>query len=100
MASIRWSLEKAPGGGWRGLIHLPDGYFTAGQGPTKKLAMAKAAGLAEKVLDNPLLKAALPPQAQLALKGAKLLAAGPAGALAMKALKSKKLKSFAKGLFG
>ena len=98
-STIRWALKPAGGGGWQGEIHLPDGFIAAGQGPTKQVAMSKAANLASKVLDNPLLKAALPPQAQLALRGAKLLAAGPVGTMALKALKSKKLKSLAKALF-
>jgi len=50
------------------------------EGESKAEAIARAARLAEQILNDPLVQAAIPPQALAAIKGAKLLAlAGHAG---------------------
>lgn len=76
--TIAWELRRTADG-WAGTIALPPGFAgcsmqTTAKGGTPRQALARAAGLAEKALSNPALQALLPPQAQIALKGAKLLA--------------------------
>jgi hypothetical protein len=92
--------------GWEGTITLPSSGGAASaivtaKGPTKNSAMTRATGLANQVLQSPVFKALIPPQAALAIKAAGALAkVGPKIArVAVNVLKSKPLKSLAK-LFG
>ena len=92
--------------GWEGTVTLPSAGGAASavvtaKGPTKSTALSRATGLASQVLNSPVFKALLPPQAALALKAAGQLAkVGPKIAnIAAKVLKSKPLRSLAK-LFG
>jgi hypothetical protein len=92
--------------GWEGTITLPSsgGAATAAvtaKGPSKAVALSRATGLAHQVMDSPIFKALLPPQAALAIKAAGALAkVGPKVArIAVNVLKSKPLKKLAK-LFG
>ncbi len=68
MADIKFKLVPTADGGYTGIISMPGGIATAAKGPTtgpdsvkKAKALGRAAGLADKVLDNPILRAALPP---------------------------------------
>lgn len=74
-AAIRWAWrEDAVGGGYVGQVELYDGALTAtAPGDSKGQAIARAAQLAENMLENPILAALVPPQAKLALAVAKKL---------------------------
>lgn len=92
--------------GWEGTIVLPSAGGAASaivtaKGPSKSSAMSRATGLAQEVLSSPIVKALIPPQAQLAINAAKALAkVGPKiASVASKVLKSKALRGLAK-LFG
>lgn len=74
--TIRWRLRRQ-GNEWQGELVLPVGLkgcttLTA-SGKTKAEALSRAASLAKATLSNPVLQAALPPQAQALLKGVQLL---------------------------
>jgi hypothetical protein len=105
MSVVKWKLRRI-GGGWAGTITLPVGPCSVkatGRGPTKATALSRASGLAEKVLNDPLLQAAMPPQAALALRGVKQLSSvakqGQGAVKAVtKALKSKTLRKVGKAL--
>lgn len=77
---IKWKIVPRPaskGGGWAGVIVLPTGKLTTkviAKGKTDREAMKNAAGLAEQLLDNPILAAALPPGTAQAVKATKLIA--------------------------
>lgn len=105
---IRWKVVPRKGGGFSGVIELPmqlpTGPMTVpveARGATRREALSSAAGLASKLLDNPVLKAALPPGSGAAIEATKLLAkyAG-AGKLAkgMKLLTGKGAKRIGKAL--
>jgi len=88
--SVQWTMQKLPTGNWAGMITLvPD---CNGQGAlartvrqglpiklvaksrTKAGALAKAAAYAERIANNPILAAALPPGTGQALKVISVLA--------------------------
>lgn len=81
-----WRIFRS-GGRWRFELDLPMGMVAAGTGTTKPDAMRAASALAQQALKNPYLRAALPPQAQAALKAASLVAKSPAAAKAWSATK-------------
>lgn len=86
MNKVRWSLRRVPGG-YDGTVWLPAGRFgmipvTAhARGPrrgrkataSKAKAIRSAAGLAEKVLENPFLSTLMPPGTHAAVKGIKMI---------------------------
>jgi hypothetical protein len=103
---VRFHVERTSGGGWAGTVQLPAAggalmTTVTAKGPSKNVALARAMGLAQKVLSSPVFKAFLPPQAAFAIKAAGALAkAGPKIArAAAKIFKSKALRGLAK-LFG
>jgi hypothetical protein len=86
---IRWYVVPRKGGGFRGKIFIPLGPSLTlpvpGNGDTRRDALANAAGLAEQIASNPLLRAALPPGSGAAIEATKYLAkAAGAGKLAKK----------------
>lgn len=82
MPEMKFRVERTANG-WDGTVVLPfavpqpgggTGVAVTAAGPTKKEALLKAAGIAERVMANPVLSALLPPQAALALKAARVIA--------------------------
>lgn len=74
--TISWRVRRQ-GNEWQGEIVLPVGLkgcttLTA-TAKTKSEALSRAASIAKVTLANPVLQAALPPQAQALLKGVQLL---------------------------
>lgn len=76
--------------GWRFELDLPWGMSATGKGKTEADAMRSAAALAEQAMQNPALKAILPPQAQVAIKAASVLAKSPEARAAWHAVKKGK----------
>jgi len=75
---LRWALRPDGRGGWRGEIMLPvsDRQWAIGcaESPSSKVsALGGALNAVDKALDNPVLRAVVPPQAQLAFQGVKAL---------------------------
>ncbi len=73
---IKWKVQPRKGGGFFGTIVLPVGLATVpvtAPGTTQRAAIKNAAGLAEKMLSNPLVKAALPPGSGAAIAAVKLI---------------------------
>lgn len=79
---IKWRLAPDGRGGWIGVIDVgidPRAMSGGGvvrsiaRGPDKATALAKAAALADNIVENPILAAILPPQAGLAVKAVKAL---------------------------
>lgn len=97
MMNVKWRLAPIAGGGWAGVIEIPiDAGQVAGGGRVlatakaqdKATALAKAGSIADKVLENPLVAAIMPPQAALAVKAIKVLSkSAAAGQLADAAAK-------------
>ena len=83
MRTIRWQLRPDGKGGYVGTIELPLMPSAPGASPavatitaqagTAATALGKAAELAKKIQDSPVLSALLPPQAAIALKAASAL---------------------------
>lgn len=71
-------LRQGRDGVWRAEVRLPSGTGTAvraaASSARKATAAAEAAALAERVMDNPLIAAAMPPQAKLAVKALQRIA--------------------------
>lgn len=76
--------------GYRFELDLPFGMTATGTGKSEPDAMRSAAALAEQAMRNPAMQAILPPQAQLAIKSAAVLARSPAAREAWHALKKGK----------
>jgi hypothetical protein len=73
---IKWKVVPRKGGGFWGTIVLPAGTATVpitARGATQREALANASGLASSLLDNPILKAALPPGSGAAIEAVKML---------------------------
>lgn len=88
---IHWRLRKAGPDLWEGEIIFGSAASGAKMsvkalGPTQQTALAKAGGLAEQVIANPLVSAILPPQATLAIKAASMIGKSAAAGEAAKAL--------------
>ncbi len=70
-AEVQWVVNKTASG-WQGVVKVPflDGraLVVSRTGPTKPEAGAKAISAATSVLESPLAKMLIPPQAQAALK--------------------------------
>jgi len=104
ISRVTWNLRPVAGGGWQGEIVLPCGpaaVTSRAKARTKAGAMKKTAALAERVLADPMLAQVIPPQAQLAIRGAKMLAqAAQAGQLKdiVGKLKNPALKKIGKSL--
>jgi len=96
--SVRWTMDKLPSGGWAGMVTLGpcatdvpgmDQIFRRGQdiklvatSRTKAGALAKASAFANKLAQNPILAAALPPGTSQAVAViAKLAQSAAAGKL-------------------
>ena len=115
--SVQWTMEKLPSGGWAGMITLIP--TSNGQGAmartirrgqpirmvarsrTRAGALAKASAYAERIANNPILAAALPPGTGQAIKVISVLArSAAAGKLASvaKKLKGKGAKRLIKAL--
>ena len=101
---IKWKVVPRKGGGWWGIITLPAGLAripVKAPGKTQREALSTAAGLAESLLDSPILRAALPPGTGAAIKATKMLAKFAKKGLlkkGMKLLKGKGAKRIAKSL--
>lgn len=103
---VSWRIRRR-GGNWEGVVFLPVGLKGAAavtaKGKTKAEALSRAGQLADKVLNDPVIQAALPPQAQALIKGVKLLAsakaAGKVKELAKKLNPGGRLKKLAKAFF-
>lgn len=71
-------LRQGRDGVWRAEVHLPSGSGTAvraaASAARKATAAAEAAALAERVLANPLVAAAMPPQAKIAVTALRRIA--------------------------
>lgn len=96
---IKWKVVPRKKGGFFGTIVLPVGKAVipvSMPGKTKGEALSKAAGLAESLLSNPIVKAALPPGSGAAIMAVKKL--GKYGTKAMKLLKGKGAKRIGKAL--
>jgi hypothetical protein len=69
-AELTWSVDRTPTG-WRGVVRVPlsagKALFVARQGDTKPAAAKAALSAATGVLDSPLAKTLIPPQALAAL---------------------------------
>lgn len=99
--TLKWAVRRVPDG-YQGIIEI-DGATFGAKGPSKSHALARATGLADKVLSNPAVQAALPPGAAQALAATKLVSkyvsTGDLTKAAANVLKSKRLRSLAKALF-
>lgn len=101
---IKWRVKAHPKGGWTGTIVLPAGRAVipvAARGATPEKALSTAAGLAESLLDSPILKAALPPGSGAAIEAVKMISKYAGKGLlkkGMKLLKGKGAKRIAKSL--
>lgn len=79
--TIRWKVTPNPDGpGFQGVLEIPMGVgpFAAtsqvrAHGPTQGGALQNAASVASSILDNPILKAALPPGTGAAIEATKML---------------------------
>lgn len=95
--NVKWHLKPIAGGGWAGMIELPlDGGQVAGggrvvaaaKGANKAEALTKAGAIADKIMENPVVAALMPPQAAIAVKAIKVLSkSAAAGKLADAAAK-------------
>lgn len=101
--SVQWTMEKLPSGSWAGMITLvPSGDAqgamarTVRRGQPIKLvaksrtragALAKASAYAERIANNPILAAALPPGTGKAIKIISVLAKSAAAGKLEKAAK-------------
>jgi hypothetical protein len=68
---LRFRFTPAPGGGYEGYVILGRGTRARaafGHGKTKAQAIGRAAAVAEKLMQNPLIAAALPPGAPIAVR--------------------------------
>lgn len=81
-----WRVYRT-GGRWKFEFDLPLGMVAAATGPTKPDAMRSAAALAQQAMQNPAMRALLPPQAQAAIKAASIIAKSPEAAKAWGATK-------------
>ncbi len=87
--SIKWAMRRHPDGTYTGEIYVPIMQMGGGikylktmsaqpgspAAPTSKgAALSQAAGLAQKIIGNPLLQAALPPGTGVAVQAIKKLA--------------------------
>jgi len=105
---IRWSMRRLPDGhyegavsftpaatvtypGARGALRKGKRVTLKAQGSSPGTALAKAASVADKILDNPVLRSALPPGSSTAIKAVKYLSKSAAAG---------KLKSAAKKVVG
>lgn len=115
-AQVSWALRKTPDG-WEGLMRLPPSLITCprasraagrvvqrkgpivtkgGPAATRAGAIEQAANIADKILENPLVKSALPPGSGTAIKATKLLAKH--GPKALKKFGGKGVKRLASAL--
>lgn len=92
-AEVQWVCNKTPTG-WQGIVKVPlnlgRALVISRAGETKQAATSKAISAATNVLDNPLVKSLLPPQAAMALSVLRSPTAQKAAAVAFSA--AKKLK--------
>lgn len=100
---VVWQLKRTANG-YAGTILLPVG--AAGMveakaaGPTQRAALTAAAGLAGKLLESPLLAAAMPPGTVAAVKATQLLAKhGPAALKKLTGEGAKRIASVLKSIF-
>jgi hypothetical protein len=86
MSAVKWSFRKI-NGGWEGVVDIPmlpgvvqggGKLLTVARGQDKATALAKASAVADKVMENPIVQALMPPQAALAVKAIKVLSKGAA----------------------
>lgn len=103
---IRWHMRKLPNGEWEGMVVLVPaqtipgapygmpGKLTKGKpvklvsrSQTKAGALAKASSVANKLMANPLVKAALPPGSAVAVKAISYLSKSAAAGQLEKAAK-------------
>ena len=98
---IQWKVRRISDG-WEGEVTLPGKIAMKAPGKTKAEAVARAAGLAQKIASDPIIASLLPPQAKIGLKALSLISVaaktGQVKALASK-FKSPKLKKLALSLF-
>ena len=91
--NVKWHLKPIPGGGWAGMLEIPldpAGAVAGGgrvvavaKGANKAEALTKAGAIADKIMENPVVAALMPPQAALAVKAIKVLSkSAAAGKLA------------------
>jgi hypothetical protein len=76
MPTIKWTLRKTADG-WEGEIVLPVGVtqsLSRARGSSKGQALARAASLASRVAQDPVVRALLPPQVRAGLAATQLLA--------------------------
>lgn len=107
---IHWKMTRLPQGGYEGMITLVPqrtvpGGFRKGKkiklvatSSTKAGALAKASSVAARLMSNPLLAAAMPPQAMVAVKAIDFLAKSAAAGKLRKAA-TKVVGAGAKRLF-
>lgn len=73
---IKWDVRPRREGGFWGTIYLPAGQGIVPvrvPGGTQASALKNASGLAASLLDNPILKAALPPGSGAAIEAVKMV---------------------------
>jgi hypothetical protein len=103
MPTVNFRIRRK-GSGWQGIVELPVGTAlipVTATSKSKRKALAKAAGLAGKIAESPILKAVLPPGSAAAIKATRLIAKyAKAGKLAkaMKKLTGKGAKRLLKKL--
>lgn len=72
-------LRQGTDGVWRAEIHLPSGSGTAvkaaASAAKKATAIAEASAMADRIMQNPLVSAVMPPQAKAAVKALQKIAA-------------------------
>lgn len=89
-SDIHWEMSPLPGGGWKGTIRLPvvgplsgrSVVSASASGPTKADALLKAGGIADQIINNPVISALLPPGSALALEATKRIARAVKGGAA------------------
>lgn len=96
--NVKWHLKPIAGGGWAGIIEIPldamgpvaggGRVMAAAKGSSKAEALSKAGAIADKIMENPVVAALMPPQAAVAVKAIKVLSkSAAAGKLAEAAAK-------------